>query len=55
MRNCGSSSSGTQSGMPGQAFKALWHAPPEMRKAYLKLFVDNVIISKEEIQVSVFP
>ncbi len=26
--------------------------PPEMRKAYLKLFVDNVIISKEEIRIS---
>ncbi len=31
---------------------ALWQAPPEMRKAYLKLFVDNVTISKEEIRVS---
>ena len=31
---------------------ALRDQPPEMRKAYLKLFVDNVTISKEEIRVS---
>ena len=31
---------------------ALWQAPPGMRKAHLKLFVDNVTISKEEIRVS---
>ena len=31
---------------------ALRDQPPEMRKAYLKLFVDNVIISKEEIRIS---
>ncbi len=31
---------------------ALRDQPPEMRKAYLKLFVDNVTVSKEEIRVS---
>jgi site-specific DNA recombinase len=31
---------------------ALRDQPPEMRKAYLKLFVDNVVISKTEIRVS---
>ncbi len=31
---------------------ALHTAPPAMRKAYFKLFVDNVIISKEEIRMS---
>ena len=31
---------------------ALRDQPPNMRKAYLKLFVDKVIISKEEIRIS---
>jgi len=31
---------------------ALHTAPPAMRKAYIKLFVDNVIVSKEEVRVS---
>jgi site-specific DNA recombinase len=31
---------------------ALRNQPPDMRKAYLKLFVDNVIISKTEICIS---
>ena len=31
---------------------ALRDAPPDMRKAYLKLFIDKVIVSKTEIRIS---
>ena len=31
---------------------ALHTAPPEMRKAYIKLFVDKVVISKQEVELS---
>ncbi len=31
---------------------ALHTAPPEMRKAYIKLFVNKAVISKTEIQLS---
>ena len=36
-----------------QAVRAALHtAPPEMRKAYIKLFVDKAVISKEEVELS---
>ena len=38
--------------LSGAIRSALRDQAPEMRKAYLKLFVDNVIISKQEIRVS---
>ena len=31
---------------------ALHTAPPEMRKAYIKLFVDKVVISKEVVELT---
>jgi site-specific DNA recombinase len=38
--------------LAGAVQNALHNAPPEMKKAYIKLFVDKVIISRDEIRIS---